>query len=86
MLKHNHRAQSLKEESISKLYWRNYIEYIAVRMVYIYIYITALISPDVHVKNINKYSALDWKSNSINDWAYSDTRFQMLKMHEKIKP
>ena len=30
----------------------------------------------------NQHNALDWKSNPMNEWVYSDTKFQMLKMFE----
>ena len=34
----------------------------------------------------NYYSVLDWKSNPITEWEYSDTRFWMLKLYGKIQP
>ena len=38
-----------------------------------------------HWTTYNQYSALDWKSNPMNEWVYSFTKFHMLKIYENIK-
>ena len=37
-----------------------------------------------HIIMHYQYSVLGWKSNPMNEWAYADTKFQMLKIYEKI--